>query len=93
MPESTLAQIVTAVTSIGTMVALVLGGIAALITARKLGRKVDEVHTIVNHQRDVMVQEIKDRKEYQGSLIRALEAKGIAVPIDQSAEASAQPDR
>jgi hypothetical protein len=93
MPDSTLAQIVTAVTGIGTMVALVLGGIAALITARKLGRKVDEVHTIVNHQRDVMVQEIKDRKEYQGSLIRALEAKGIDVPRDQSAGSTDNADR
>lgn len=68
-------EIIAVVASLGTL----LGGIAAFITAvRKIGRKVDDVHRLVNQQHT-------DLKNYQAALIRALNAHGITIPIDQSA--------
>jgi hypothetical protein len=57
------------VTAIATMVTAV-GGIY-------LGRRVQEVHKIVNQQRTDMLQ-------YQKALIAALTEKGITIPVDQS---------
>lgn len=85
MPESTLAQVITAITGIGTMVALLLGGVAALITARRLERKVAEVQRTGDENHKMLNQDRTDMRNYQAALIRALEAKGITVPIDQSA--------
>lgn len=48
------------------------------VTGLVVAFRVNVVHKIVNQQHT-------DMKNYQGALIRALEAKGITVPIDQSA--------
>lgn len=85
MPESTLAQVITAITGVGTMVALLLGGVAALITARRLERKVTQVQKTGDENHKMLNQDRTDMRNYQAALIRALEAKGITVPIDQSA--------
>jgi hypothetical protein len=66
MQFGTVAGIVTA---LATMVTAI-GGIY-------LGRRVQEVHKIVNQQRTDMLQ-------YQKALIAALSAAGIAIPADQS---------
>jgi len=57
------------VTAVATMVTAV-GGIY-------LGRRVQEVHKIVNQQRT-------DMQQYQKALIGALVAAGIPIPEDQS---------
>jgi len=96
MADSTLAGVITA----GGVLSLLLTSVAALITAwaaRRTSRRVEdkvtqgnkqiaEVHVIVNHQRDVMQQIITDGQNYNRALIRALEARGIEVPIDQSVD-------
>lgn len=79
MPASTLAGVISAVAAVFTALALVITAIAGLLAARRAGRKIDEVHQIVNQQHT-------DLKNYQRALIRALEAAGIAVPMDQSSE-------
>jgi len=94
MAPSTLAGVVTA----SGVLSLLLTSIAALITAwaaRRTSQRVEakvtegnrqiaEVHVIVNHQRDVMQQIITDGANYNRALIRALEARGIEIPVDQS---------
>lgn len=57
-----------------TVATLAITSISGVIAAVRVGI----VHRIVNQQHT-------DMKNYQGALIRALEAKGIEVPIDQSA--------
>jgi hypothetical protein len=75
MPDSTMAQIITAyaavITAIGGLLAVVIVLIPLLLTARS-------THKIVNQQQT-------DLRNYQAALIRALEEKGITVPVDQSA--------
>lgn len=72
------AQVITAVGTLATAIALVITAIGGFLAARRVGRKVDQVHVIVNQQHT-------DLTNYQAALIRALEAKGIEVPVDQSA--------
>ena len=83
MAESTLAGVITAIASVLTALGLVITAITVLIPILRNGRKnsrlITEVHVIVNQQRT-------DALNYQRALIRALEAKGIDVPVDQSAE-------
>lgn len=81
MPDSTLAGTISAVAAVFTALALVITAMAGLVAARRVGRKVDAVHVIVNQERT-------DRLNYQAALIRALESKGIEVPRDQSAPES-----
>lgn len=77
MPESTLAGIITAVGAMLTAVSLVITAIAGLIRAKKIEKKVDVVHKIVNQQRT-------DMQRYIRALKGSLEAHGIDLPIDQS---------
>lgn len=53
--------------------------ITGVITAfaKVVEAKVDQVHTLVNQQHT-------DMNNYQAALIRALESRGIEVPVDQS---------
>jgi hypothetical protein len=81
---SSLAGVITAIGACLTAIALVINAITARRRDLRIERKVDEAvkvgaetHTIVNQERT-------DRMNYQRALIRALEAKGIAVPVDQS---------
>jgi hypothetical protein len=63
----------------GTVAGMVTAG-ATMITAVGgiyLGRRVQEVHKIVNQQRTDMLQ-------YQKALISALSSAGIEIPEDQS---------
>jgi hypothetical protein len=77
MPASTLAGVISAVAAVFTAVALIITAVAGLMAARRTGRKIDAVHTIVNQQHTDLV-------NYQRALVRALEAQGVPVPIDQS---------
>jgi len=79
MPDSTMAGTISAVAAVFTAIALVITAVAGLMAARRAGRKIDAVHTIVNQQHTDLV-------NYQRALIRALEGAGINVPVDQSAE-------
>jgi uncharacterized membrane protein YhiD involved in acid resistance len=79
MPQSTLAGIVTAFGTMFTAVALIITAVAGLIRARRVERKVDTVHKIVNQQHT-------DLKNYQRALIAALTKAGIDVPEDQSVD-------
>ena len=92
MDPSTWAGTIGAVGSCLTAIALIITARADSRRSRRLEGKVDHVqatgevtHKLVNHQHDVMVQEAKDNKDYQAALIRALEVRGIEVPVDQSA--------
>jgi hypothetical protein len=94
MNPSSWAGVIGAIGSCLTAVALIITARADSRRSRRLEGKVDSVqaigettHVIVNHQRDVMIQEAKDNKDYQRALIRALEARGIEVPVDQSVQA------
>lgn len=70
-----MAQVVTAYAAVGTA----LGGLlAVLLVLIPLLRTARSTHTIVNQQHT-------DLKNYQAALIRALQDKGIEVPLDQSA--------
>lgn len=80
MPASTAAGVIAAVGTVLTAVALVITAVAGLLAARRVARKVDEVHVIVNQQRT-------DTMNYQRALIAALQRHGIDVPVDQSAPA------
>ena len=100
MDPSTWAGTIGAIGSCLTATALVITARADSRRSRRLETKVDEVqatgettHKIVNHQHDLMVQEAKDRKDYQRALIRALESRGIEVPVDQSAPPEPPADR
>lgn len=86
MPASTAAGVISAVAAVFTAVALVITAVATLIRSRKVEAKVDQVHKIVNQQHT-------DLKNYQRALIRALEAHGITIPVDQSIEPSERDDR
>ncbi len=79
MTESTLAGSISAVAAVFTAIALVITAVAGLIRSRKVEAKVDAVHTIVNQQHTDLV-------NYQRALVRALEAQGVPVPIDQSVQ-------
>lgn len=83
MPEST-AGVISAVAAVFTAIALVITAVAGLMAARRTGRKIDSVHAIVNQQQT-------DLRNYQAALIRALEDKGIEVPVDQSSPAPQPP--
>ena len=77
MDPSTWAGTIGAVGSCLTAVALIITALAGYRRSKLVERKVDAVHVIVNQQHT-------DLTNYQRALIRALEDKGIAVPIDQS---------
>ena len=62
------------VLDVATVATLMMTSTTGLIVARRVG----VVHTLVNQQHT-------DLKNYQAALIRALEAQGIEVPVDQSA--------
>jgi hypothetical protein len=79
MPDSTLAGIITATSTVLTALGLVITAIAGLIRSRRIEGKVDTVHTIVNQQRT-------DAANYQRALINALQVAGVEVPADQSVE-------
>lgn len=98
MNPSSWAGVIGAIGSCLTAIALIITARASSRTSRRVEGKVDEVkatgettHTIVNHQRDVMQQIIRDGANYNRALIRALEARGIDVPIDQSAPPTPYP--
>jgi hypothetical protein len=78
------AAVISAVAAVFTAVALVITAIAGLMAARLATRKIDSVHAIVNQQQT-------DLRNYQAALIRALEDKGITVPVDQSSPAPQPP--
>lgn len=84
MPASTWAPIIAAVGTLLTAIALVITAWTNSRNTRRVECKVEEVHKIVNQQHT-------DMKNYQAALIRALEARGVEVPIDQSAPAPAPP--
>jgi Na+-transporting NADH:ubiquinone oxidoreductase subunit NqrF len=84
MPQSTLAGVITAAAAVFTSLALVITAIGGLLAARRVGRKVDEVHVIVNQQRT-------DTMNYQRALIAALERHGVEVPADQSVDTTTTP--
>lgn len=88
MAPSTLAGIITATASVLTALSLVLGALTLLIpilrSTRETKKAVAEVHTIVNQQRT-------DMQRYQRTLILALEAHGIEVPMDQSVPLNKEP--
>jgi hypothetical protein len=77
MPDSSMAGVITASASAFTAIALVITAVTGLIRSYKVEGKVDKVHKIVNQERT-------DRMNYQRALIRALEDKGVTVPVDQS---------
>ena len=87
MPDSTLAGVITAAATVTG--GLITGGatvIVALILRKtaRVERKVDNVQETADANHKIMNQERTDRLNYQAALIRALKAKGIEVPIDQS---------
>jgi hypothetical protein len=77
MPPSTLAQVVAAIGTIGTIIALLINALAAWRRSNRVEGKVDQVHVIVNQQRTDMQRYIRA----QSALLRE---HGIALPIDQS---------
>lgn len=79
LPSSTVAGIITAISTVLTALGLVITAIAGLIRSRRIETKVDTVHTIVNQQRT-------DAANYQRALIKALQVAGVEVPADQSVE-------
>lgn len=60
-----------------TAVALAITAIVGLIRSRKIEKKVDDVHTIVNQQKT-------DMQRYIRALTTTLNAHGIEIPVDQS---------
>jgi hypothetical protein len=83
---SAVPGIISAVAAVFTAVALVITAIAGLMGVRRAGRKIDAVHTIVNQQHTDLV-------NYQRALVRALEAQGVPVPVDQSVQQGPNDDR
>jgi uncharacterized membrane protein YhiD involved in acid resistance len=79
MPPSTAAGVIAAIGTVFTALALVITATAGLLAARRVGRKVDEVHIMVNQQRT-------DMQNYQRALISALTKAGVDVPADQSVD-------
>jgi hypothetical protein len=77
MAASSLAGIFTAFASVLTACGLVVTALAGYRRSKTVEDKVDQVHKIVNQQHT-------DTMNYQRALIRALEDRGIKVPIDQS---------
>jgi ribosomal protein S11 len=81
MASSSVAGIITATASGITAIALLFAALPALIKVlreqRRNGRRINEVHVIVNQQKT-------DMTRYQEALIRALDAAGIEIPVDQS---------
>jgi hypothetical protein len=81
VPTSSLAGIITAVASMITA----LGGLVLAFTVLiPLLRTARSTHKIVNQQHTDLV-------NYKRALVRALEAAGITVPIDQSVGADLDP--
>lgn len=79
MPDSTTAGIITASASLVIAVGGAFTAITGAIRSRRVERKVDGVHVIVNQQRT-------DASNYQRALINALQSAGVDVPADQSIE-------
>jgi hypothetical protein len=83
VPDSTLAGIITAISTLFIAVGGVITALTLLIPilrgTRENKASIGEVHTIVNQQRT-------DSMRYQRALILALQEKGIDVPKDQSIE-------
>jgi hypothetical protein len=77
MPSSTLAGVITAIAAVFTAISLVITALAAWNRSKKVERKIDEVHTIVNQQRT-------DMQRYIRAQTALLRANGIEPPIDQS---------
>lgn len=75
MTGSSLAGVVTAFASVITACGGLVLSFTVLIPLLRTARS---THRIVNQERT-------DRLNYQAALIRALESKGIEVPVDQSA--------
>jgi hypothetical protein len=65
-------------------VALIITAMAGLIRSRKVEAKVDQVQRTGEENHQMLNQRYTDMVNYQRALIRALEAKGVDVPIDQS---------
>ncbi len=82
--DSTLAGIITAAASAFTAIALVITAIAGLVRSRKVEAKVDQVQATGEENHKMLNQRYTDMVNYQRALVRALEDKDIAVPIDQS---------
>lgn len=85
MMASSLAGVITAIAAVFTAVALVITALAGLTAARRVSRKVDAVHVIVNQQRT-------DMSNYQRALVHALTEAGLPVPRDQSVPETATQD-
>jgi hypothetical protein len=76
MPDSTLAGVITAVSTLF----LAIGGVITAFTVLiPILRQTKSTHKIVNQQRTDMLR-------FQRALIRALTDAGIEVPIDQSVD-------
>lgn len=80
MTPSSAAGIITAV---GTMITAMGGLVLAFTVLIPLLRTARATHKLVNQQHT-------DLKNYQRALVRALVDNNIPVPVDQSAEATAQ---
>lgn len=93
MPPSTWAGIIAAIGTMLTAVALVITAWTNHRNTRRVECKVEEVQKTGQEVHKIVNQERTDRLNYQAALIRALEAKGIDVPVDQSAVAPPQADR
>jgi hypothetical protein len=83
MPGATsISDIITAFAGILTAASLLLGALAVFLPAmRKLNKRVDSVHDLVNGQHTALVR-------YNAELIQLLQAHGIAVPPDPSVDLS-----
>ena len=79
MPASTLAGVITATGTAFTAIALTITAITGLIRSRRVERKVDSVHIIVNQQRT-------DMQRYIRALTAVLKENDITVPVDQSVD-------
>lgn len=85
MPSSTLAGIITAIGTLLTAVALVITAWTTNRNTKRVECKVDEVQKTNQEVHKIVNQQHTDLKNYQAALIRALESRGIEVPVDQSA--------
>jgi hypothetical protein len=81
MTGSSVAGVIGASAGVVSALALVFAALPALI---KTLREVRKVHVIVNQQHT-------DMANYQGALIRALEAAGVTVPINQAQPPPTEP--
>ena len=79
------AEIALIISSVGTVVTAVSGGILAFYS-KKSNEAVKEVHHLVNNAADEAKRVAEDQRSYRSVLERALVAAGIPVPRDQSEE-------